>query len=69
MRNDKMPGDWLFKVVPIFIGVVFVLVVCVFITAAVIGTKAVRSLNGCTPAVITETKDGQTSTSIGCKAK
>lgn len=63
--RDKMPGDWLFKIVPIFIGVVFAIVIVYWICIAVLADKFIQS--GCVPAVITETKDGQTSTSIGCK--
>ena len=62
-----MPGDWLFKVVPWFIGGVFVLLIAAFIGFAVLGVKAVKQLDGCTPALITSEKNGTKSTSIECK--
>lgn len=67
--RDKMPGDWLFKVVPIFIGVVFVVIVCAYIAIGVVGVKLFNAASSshCTPAIITQTKDGKTTTSLGCK--
>lgn len=69
MRNphNSMPGDWLFKVVPFFIAGVFILMVCFFVAAAILGTKAVKSLDGCTPAIVTSETNGQKQTSIECK--
>lgn len=65
--RDKEPGDWLFKVVPIFIVAAFVLVLCAWIAIGVLGVRALNALSTCTPAVITQTHSGQTTTSIGCK--
>ena len=67
MRDVSMPGDWLFKVVPWFIGTVFVILVLAFIGFGVLGVKAVKELDGCTPALVTTDKDGTKSTSIECK--
>lgn len=62
-----MKGDWLFKVVPIFIGAVFVLVICGAVAYGVLVYKGIGLLQGCHPAIISQSKDGQTSTTIGCK--
>lgn len=63
----KMPGDWLFKVVPVFIAIFFVAVIGGLIVAGIYGVKAAKALDGCTPAVVTSEKDGQKQTSIECK--
>lgn len=65
--KHKMPGDWLFKVVPIFIGVVFVLIVCFWIAVGSLGVKLARELDGCTPALVTSDEGGTKQTSIECK--
>jgi hypothetical protein len=69
MRNKPWDDDLplIFRLVPVFIGVVFVLIVCWWIFVAVMGVKLAKSLEGCEPAVITKTENGETSTSIGCK--
>lgn len=54
----KMRGDWLFTAVPIFIGIVFLLIVGYWVFVAVIASKAMKSLSDCgIPAVVT-TNDG-----------
>jgi hypothetical protein len=65
--KTKMEGDWLFKAVPFFIGFVFLLIICVIGASIYAGTKVFKELDGCTPAVVTSQKDGQTQTSIECK--
>jgi len=55
------------RLVPSFIVLVFVLVIASFVFVAVIGYKAARELKGCTPAVVTETHNGKTSTSLRCQ--
>lgn len=67
MKPWNEPGDWIFRLVPFFIVGVFVLIVCIWAAVGFFGVKAVQSLQGCEPAVITETENGKTSTSIGCK--
>ena len=45
MRNrGSMPGDWLFKVVPIFIGFVFVMIIGYFIFIGFIAYKAIDTV-------------------------
>ena len=39
-----MNNAWLFKIIPIFFGFVFVLMVVIFITFGVIGFKAVNAV-------------------------
>jgi hypothetical protein len=43
----KMRGDWLFKVVPVFIGLVFLLIVGYWIFIGVVAKKAVSALGDC----------------------
>lgn len=62
-----MKGDWLFKFVPIFIGAVFVLVICGAVAYGVLIYKGVGMLQGCHPAIVSQTQGGQTSTTIACK--
>jgi hypothetical protein len=63
----KMPGDWLFKVVPVFIAVVWIAVFGGIAALIYFGVKAVKGLEGCTPALVTSEQNGQKSTSIECK--
>lgn len=44
-KGEAMENSWLFKVVPIFIGFVFVLIIVIFITVGVIGFKAVNAVD------------------------
>ena len=41
---SSMPGVWMFKVVPWFIGFVFVLVICMWIGYAVIGVTVYKEV-------------------------
>jgi len=40
--DTKMPGEWIFKVVPVFIAFVFCLVIAIFIGFAYLGYKVVQ---------------------------
>jgi hypothetical protein len=43
--NNDMPGRWLFKVVPWFIGFVFVLILLYWIVVGVILVKSADAIN------------------------
>jgi hypothetical protein len=60
-------SDWLFKIVPWFIGFVFVLVIAAFVGYGVLAYKGAKALQNCTPAIVHESKDGKDITTIGCK--
>lgn len=60
--------NWFFKIVPWFIGIVFILIIGYWITLAVVAYKTINSLDGCTPAVvITNDGHGNQQYTVGCK--
>lgn len=68
----SMPGDWLFKVVPIFIAIVFVLVIGWYCFVGFVGYKAVNAAKDCDhPSFVVHTdKDtGDKSYSMSCEKK
>lgn len=65
--GQKMPGDWLFKVVPWFIGITFVLTILGVIAFGALGVKFVAAMEDCTPALQSSTDGGTTQYSVGCK--
>ena len=62
-----MSEKWLFKVVPYFIGGVFILIVCIWIGMAVLGVKAIGALENCTPAITSKDVGAEHQYSVGCK--
>lgn len=65
--KTNLPGDWLFRAVPIFIGFVFVLIICGLIGFGYLGYKGFDSLKDCTPAVTSKDVAGEHQWSVGCK--
>ena len=62
-----MNNSWLFKIVPIFIGFVFLLIVGYYAALGYIAYKAATQLQGCNPAVLIHDDGKDKSYSIGCK--
>ncbi len=63
----RQQGDWIFRVVPIFIGFVFVVILAMWAGYAYLGWKAVGALENCTPAITSKNVDGEQQYSVGCK--
>ena len=61
LDNDgfpKMPGDWLFKIVPIFILVAFLGIVGYWVFVGVVALKAAKTLDECGIPVLVTSNDG-----------
>jgi hypothetical protein len=41
-KEPKMPGQWLFKVVPVLIGIGFIIIICVWIGTGILTYQAVK---------------------------
>lgn len=65
--STNLPGDWLLKFVPIFIGFVFLLIICGFVGYGYLGYKAMDALKDCTPAITSKDVAGEHQYSVGCK--
>lgn len=67
----KMPGDWLFKVFPIFIAIVFIAIVCYYIFLGFVAKKVVSALGDCgIPAVVVSNDgNGNQSYTVKCEDK
>lgn len=65
---NKMPGAWMFKIVPLFIGFIFLLILCIWGFYGFLGYKGYQAVKGgCVPALISKSVDGEQQYTIGCK--